>query len=410
MALNLDGIRVVEIAGAAAAPMAGRLLADWGADVIHVEHPATGDTLRHVQVSAGAAGTIGSGAVTIALSDVPYVMLNYNRGKRSLTLDLSLKRGQEIVHKLLENADVFLSNLRPYEVEKWQLEYELLCRTNPRLIYATLNGYGQKGEERNAPGYDIIAAWARTGAQNLVQASGFRPAFLDNMAGMSLAYGIMTALFMRERTGIGQEVSLSLFQTGVFQISYDVAGALVTGKNFEDWAITSREELPNPLAVPYQTKDGRTFRLAMLQPDLYWSRFCAAIERDDLEEDPRFVSFLPRAENHRTLLHILDEVFSGRTLDEWKPRLKEARIPWSPVQTLQELIRDPQARANDFFVPLDDPTYGPVEVVANPIKLGKSQVSVKSAPEFGQHTEEILLEYGYTWDDISEFKSEKVIA
>ena len=175
--LGLEGIRVVEIAGAAAAPMAGRLLADWGADVIHIEHPARGDTLRDVQASAGSTGTIGGGAVTIALSDIPYVMLNYNRGKRSLTLDLSSEQGQEIVHKLLEKADVFVSNLRPYEAEKWKLEYEGLSRVNPRLVYASLNGYGQKGEERNAPGYDAVAAWSRTGAQNLVQASGFRRPF-----------------------------------------------------------------------------------------------------------------------------------------------------------------------------------------------------------------------------------------
>ncbi len=410
MALTLEGIKVVEIAGAAAAPMASRLMADWGADVVHIEHPVTGDTLRHVQATAGSAGTIGGGAVTIALSDIPYVMLNYNRGKRSLAVDLSLERGREIVHKLLENADVFVSNLRPYEVEKWRLEYEALSRLNPRLIYASLNGYGQKGEERNAPGYDIITAWARTGAQNVVQASGFRPAFLDNIAGMSLAYGIMTALFLREKTGIGQEVSLSLFQTGVFQISYDVAGALVTGKNFEEWGITSREDLPNALAVPYQTKDGRTLRLAILQPDLYWPKFCKAIERQDLEHDPRFASFVPRAQNHAALLHILDQVFLGKTLDEWKPRLNEARIPWSAVQTLQELVNDPQARANEFFVSLDHPTHGRVEVVANPVKLSKTKATVHTAPEFGQHTEEILLEHGYTWDDIEQLKREKVIA
>jgi crotonobetainyl-CoA:carnitine CoA-transferase CaiB-like acyl-CoA transferase len=409
MTLVLEGIKVVEIAGAAAAPMAGRLMADWGADVIHIEHPLTGDSLRHVQAAAGPAGTIG-GAVTIALSDIPYVMHNYNRGKRSLTVDLSLQGGQEIIRNLLAKADVFLSNLRPYEIEKWGLHYERLSRTNPGLVCATLTGYGQKGEERNAPGYDIIAAWARTGAPNLVQAAGFRPAFVDNVAGMSLAYGIMMALFMRERTGIGQEVSLSLFQTGVFQLSYDVAGALATGMDFEDWAITSREDLPNPLAVAYETKDARTIRLAMLQPDLYWSRFCSALGREDLERDPRFASFVLRAQNHRALLAILDGVFLSKTLHEWRPRLNEAQIPWSPVQTLQELVKDPQARANDFFVPLDDPTYGQVEVVANPIKLSRTQATVKPAPEFGQHTEEILLECGYTWDEMENFKKDKVIA
>ncbi|MBN2062392.1 MAG: CoA transferase [Deltaproteobacteria bacterium] len=409
MSSALEDLMVVEIAGAAAVPMAGRLLADWGADVIHIENPNTGDALRHVQASAGEVGTIGGGAATIALSDIPYVMLNYNRGKRSLTVDLSTEQGQEIVHRLLEKADVFLSNMRPYEMEKWNLKYDTVNRQNPGLIYASMNGYGQNGEERNAPGYDAIAAWSRTGASNLVQAEGFRPAFMDNVAGLCLAYGIMTALYMREKTGTGQEISLSLFQTGVFQISYDIAGALVTGKNYEEWGITSRENLPNVLALPYRTKDERIIRLSILQPDLYWSRFCSAIEREDLENDPRFESFVPRSENHAVLLEILDAVFLGKTLDEWRPRLNKAGIPWSPVQTLQEVVKDPQARANDFFVPLDHPAHGHVEVVANPIKLSKTSHTVKADPEFGQHTEEILLENGYTWDDIENFKQNKII-
>jgi crotonobetainyl-CoA:carnitine CoA-transferase CaiB-like acyl-CoA transferase len=410
MTTTLEDIKVIEIAGAAAVPMAGRLLSDWGADVVRIEHPATGDAMRHVQASAALAGTMGGGATTIALSEIPYETLNYNRNKRSLTLDLSQERGQEIVHKLVEKADVLLSNMRPYEMAKWKLEYETLSQLNPRLIYASMNGYGQKGTDRNAPGYDIIAAWARSGAQELLQASGFRPAFIDNVGGMSMACGIMTALFIRERTGLGQEVSLSLFQTGVFQISYDVAGALVTGKNFDEWGITDREDFPNVLSIPYQTKDGRTLRLCILQPDLYWSKFCRSIEREDLEHDPRFATFAAKIENNVALLHILDEVFLSKTLDEWRPRLNEAGIPWSPVQTLQELVNDPQARANDFFVPLDHPTYGRIEVVANPIKLSKTPVTVKTAPEFGQHTEEVLLEHGYTWEDIAKFKEEKVIA
>jgi crotonobetainyl-CoA:carnitine CoA-transferase CaiB-like acyl-CoA transferase len=410
MTTTLEDIKVIEIAGAAAVPMAGRLLSDWGADVVRIEHPATGDAMRHVQASAALAGTMGGGATTIALSEIPYETLNYNRNKRSLTLDLSQERGQEIVHKLVEKADVLLSNMRPYEMAKWKLEYETLSQLNPRLIYASMNGYGQKGADRNAPGYDIIAAWARSGAQELLQASGFRPAFIDNVGGMSMACGIMTALFIRERTGLGQEVSLSLFQTGVFQISYDVAGALVTGKNFDEWGITDREDSPNVLSIPYQTKDGRTLRLCILQPDLYWPKFCRSIEREDLEHDPRFATFAAKIENNVALLHILDEVFLSKTLDEWRPRLNEAGIPWSPVQTLQELVNDPQARANEFFVPLDHPTYGRIEVVANPIKLSKTPVTVKTAPEFGQHTEEVLLEHGYTWEDIAKFKEEKVIA
>lgn len=410
MSLSLENIKVIEIAGAAAVPMAGRLLSDWGADVVRVEHPITGDAMRHVQASAKLAGTIGSGATTVAISNIPYEALNYNRNKRSITLDLSLSYGQKIIHKMIEKADVLLSNMRPYEMKKWQLQYETLSQINSKLIFGSLNGYGQKGAERNAPGYDSIAAWARAGMQDLVQASGFRPALIDNVAGMSLAYGVMTALYMRERTGMGQEVSLSLFQTGVFQTSYDIAGALVSGKNYDAWGVTSRDELPNVLAATYKTKDRRTIRLGILQPDRYWIKFCEGIGRKDLENDQRFSTFTARIENSIKLLHILDEVFMSQTLDEWRSRLDKVGIPWAPVQTLQEVVNDPQARANDFFASLDHPTFGRVEVVANPIKLSKATTTVKTAPEFGQHTEEVLLENGYTWDDIEQFKKEKVIS
>jgi len=224
---------------------------------------------------------------------------------------------------------------------------------------------------------------------------------------MALAYGVAIALFVRERTGIGQEVDVSLFQTGVFALSYDISGALVTG---QDRQPIEREEVTNPLTVPYLTKDGRWLRLGMPQADLYWSKFCRALGREDLEHDPRFESFEPRIENHLVLFKIMEEVFLSKTLDEWRVRLTGEGISWGPVQNLPEVVADPQARANDFFVPLDHPTYGRMEVVANPVKLSKTPATVRMpAPEFGQHTEEILLEHGYTWEDIGRFKQSGVI-
>ena len=159
----------------------------------------------------------------------------------------------------------------------------------------------------------------------------------------------------------------------------------------------------------YQTKDGRWLLICVLQPDRYWSRFCQAIERPDLEYDPRFESFEPRIENHVALYHILEEVFLTKTLDEWKSRLRG--IPFAPFQNFVEVINDPQARANDFFVPFDHPTYGRIEVVASPIKLSKTPATIRlPAPEFSQHTEEILLELGYNWGEISRLKDKNVIA
>ena len=425
MALALEGIKVVDVSQVAAAPMAARHLADFGADVIHVEHPLRGDSFRVYQ--AGRGGTTG------VPSEIDYHWENGNRNKRSLSLDLSQEGGREIIYKLLTEADVFVSNLRLFELEKFKLEYDTLRRLNPRLIYGTLTSYGRSGPERNEPGYDATAYWTRAGiphalSQPGIPCVGFRTAIGDNVAALALFSGIMTALYNRERTGVGQQVDVALFQVGVYVLSFDIAGALVTGKDYEDWReqpppemvaeaveATSRigafykSKAPNPLAMGYLTKDLRGILFVALQPDRYWSKFCQAIEREDLEHDPRFNSFEARAENREVLYPILDEVFLSRTYDEWKPRL--VGIPFATRQNLVEVIHDPQARANDYFVPIEHPTYGRMEVIANPVNLSETPATIRMpAPEFSQHTEEVLLELGYTWEDIAQLKEQGIIA
>jgi len=294
------------------------------------------------------------------------------------------------------------------------LEYDILNQLNPRLIYGHLTGYGKKGPDRNAPGYDATAYWARSGIPHRYCESGrapfhISPAFGDNAAALALAFGVMTALYVRKGTGVGQEVDLALFHTGVYQLSFDIAGALVTSQDYEDWRPPSIEDTPNALSNLYQTKDGRWLLLTMVQPDRYWPKFCRAIGREDLEHDPRFETFQPRIDNHVALYRTLQEVFRTRTLAEWKPCLKE--IPYAPFQNFIEVINDPQARANDFFAPIDHPTYGRIEVITNPVKLSKTPATIRMpAPEVGQHTEEVLLEYGYTWEDIARFKEQSIIA
>jgi len=246
MGFALQGIKVLDVSQVAAVPMAARHLADFGADVIHVERPATGDSLRVVQAGMGK---------TFIQSEIDYVWENYNRGKRSVTLDLSQDGGREILYKLAEKADVFLTNFRPFEIKKFKLEYETLNRLNPRLIYGSLTGYGKKGMERDASGYDQSAYWARSGIPHKLAAlaalapgtppSAFLPAFGDSAAALALAYGVMMALFVRERTGVGQDVDVSLFHTGVYQLSFDIAGTLVTQRDCE--RLQSREDSPNPL-------------------------------------------------------------------------------------------------------------------------------------------------------------------
>jgi crotonobetainyl-CoA:carnitine CoA-transferase CaiB-like acyl-CoA transferase len=426
MSNALAGIKVIDVSQVAAVPMAARHLADFGADVLHIENPTTGDSWRIYQAGqdSGRAG---------APSEINYNWENFNRNKRSVTIDISLKGGQEVIYKFVKEADVFLTNLRPFELKRYNLEYETLNKLNPRLIYAALTGFGKKGSEKDAPAYDTTAYWTRSGIPYMLtrpgmSRPGFRPAFGDNVAGLALAYGIMTSLYVREKTGKGQEVDVALFHIGLYQLSFDIAGALVTGLDYEDWrndpppemVATAeaefsplrafyRSKAPNPLSGYYTTKDGRIIVFVILQPDRYWGKFCRAIGREDLENDPRFNTIEGREENNAILYPILDEAFAGKTLDEWKPLLEG--IPYAVHQNMREVINDPQARANDFFVAYDHPTHGRIEAVANPVMLSETPATIRiAAPEFGQHTEEVLLEHGYTWEDIALLKEQGIIA
>ncbi len=412
MGFGLEGIGVIETASGMAGPMAGRLLGDWGAEVIHIEHPTRGDMGR----DTGSLPTIDQANRASGRSipwDIDYSVENHNCNKRGMTLDLSKKNGQKILHRMLGKADVFLANSRPRELKKFNVEYETLHRLNPRLIWANVTGYGMKGPDRDLPGYDFEAFWARSGILRVLLTPEMIPpttpiALGDRVAALAFACGIMTALFVRERTGVGQEVDVSLFNAGVFVNANDIGGALVTGQDRQN---INREDLANVLLGSYKTKDGRWLRIAVHQPDRYWSRLCKSLGREDLEHDPRFETFDDRIENHTALFKVLEQTFLSRTLDEWRVQLTEAGLPWGPIASLPEVIADPQARANDFFVGYNHPTHGRMEIVANPIHLSKTPAGVRMpAPEFGQHTEEILLEHDYTWENIARFKEQGVIA
>lgn len=410
MAFSLEGIKVIETATVYAGPMASRLLSDWGADVIKIENPMSADIARagrsRVQRVAMASGR------TI-FSDIPYVTENLNYNKRGMTLNLAQDSGREIFHRLLEKADVLVTNQLPNVLKKLKLDYETLSQINPRLIQANFTSYGKKGPDKDMGAVDYTGYWARSGYSHVIQKVGMPPIMSpsgsgDSVAALAIAFGIMTALYLRERTGVGQEVDTSLYQSGVFTIFVDIGGALVTGQDRQE---IDRKDMLNVLGTTYQTKDGKWLRFHILAENL-WPTFCQAIERPDLEHDPRFASFELRIENHAALLDVVEQVFLAKTMDEWKVRLSDTNLNWGPLQSLPEVITDPQARANDFFIACDHPTHGRIEYVANPVHLSNTpQKAIRMpAPEVGQHTEEILLEYGYTWEDIGRFKEQGVIA
>jgi len=433
----LKGIKVIDISQVIAVPIAARNLADFGADVIHIEHPKRGDLWRSYLSDVGGTGSVPS--------DINYVWETYNRNKKSLTLDLSTETGREIVHKLVEQADVLVTNLRIWEREKFKLDYETLRKINPKLIYGSITGLGKEGPEKNSPAYDQTVHWYRSGVTYVLtppgaSGIGFRAGFGDTVAGMSLFAGVVTALYAREKTGIGQEVELSLFSTGIYQLSHDVAGALATGTDFREMFSTLfdendprlqkltelwseslkafdrvsdffKENVPNPLAMAYKTKDERIVFLNILTPDSYWTKICRALGKPELENDPRFTAHEVRLENHLDLYHIVKDTIGNMMLEEIKPRLTEAGIPYAVQQKMSEVVNDPQAIANNYFPEFEHPTYGKIRVIANPINLSETPSTLRlPAPEFSQHTEETLLELGYTWEDIVKFKEQGVIA
>jgi len=400
MSYGLEGVKVIETASVAAGPMTGRLLADWGADVIHIDH-----TIRKAQMQRMRANQ--------PRANMNYWAQSTGRNKRGMALNLSTERGREIIVKMLEKADILLSNFRPYELEKFRLDYNTLSKINPRIICANLTGFGSKGPDKDAPAYGPIAGDSRGGMLYSLMFPGGNPpqmsgTLVDYLTGLTLACGISTALYSREKTGVGQLVEASLFQTMVFALSGDIANTLATG---QDRGTVDRRDVARPLTSPYKTKDGRWIYLWIgMGADQVWPRFCRAIEREDLVADERFSTPAQMSQNYLDLYDILDEVFASKTLEEWRPRLNAGDFPWSPIQNFIEVTKDPQARANDFFLPLKMPSGETMEVVANPLKFNRIPDRVITpAPEVGQHTDEILIEYGYNAEDIAKFREEGVI-
>ncbi len=391
-----DGVKVIEMAQWVFVPVAGALLADWGADVIHIE-PTEGDPYRAL-ASQGIGTDRGGVNLSLALA---------NRGKRSIALDIRSEGGRAIMHRLLESADVFLTNMRPKSLQRLGLDAETLAERYPSLVCAMGNGYGVRGPDADQPGYDATAFWARGGMAHMLSPPereypiGQRGAMGDRNGALALAFGVAAALLKRSRTGKGSVVDVSLLATAIWTLSSDVLAALGG-----DTPITASGRGPfvNPLVGAYRTKDGRHIQLVFLQPDRYWFDFCRLIGRKDLSDDPRFADIHVRRENGQACIAALDEEFAKRTLAEWKELLSDLDAPWAPVQSVPELLDDPQVKANGYIgdVVIDgDVAY---RLPAVPVQFDGQSPALRRAPEHGEDTETLLTELGYTWDDITALK------
>ncbi|MEX2236366.1 MAG: CoA transferase [Dehalococcoidia bacterium] len=399
MAGPLEGIKVVELGLWVAGPSAAAILADWGADVIKVE-PPEGDPFRGLFASA-----LGS-----AIPINPPFELD-NRGKRSVAVNLQTDDGREIVRKLVAEADVFVTNMRPRVLQQYGLDYNSLAADYPRLVYCQVTGYGVDHEEENTAAYDVGAFWSRAGIASALTAQGHdlpqqRGGMGDHMTGSNAAGAISAALFARERTGKGQRLSVSLIRVGAYMMGWDISLSMRLGMPIEPY---DRFHAVNPIINCFKSGDGRWFWLLLLQSDRHWPDLCRALEREDLLGDPRFADINVRRETAPELVAELDAVFGGKAMAEWEGRFGANNVWWAPVNSIAEVVQDPMAEAAGVFVDVPGPD-GPVRMVATPAHFfGTPWEPTTMAPELGQNTEEVLLELGYDWDAIIKLKESKAI-
>jgi len=394
----LEGIRVVEMATYIAAPAAGGMMADWGADVIKVEG-RDGDPIRHFFSNIGR-----------EMEENPVFDMD-NRGKRSIALDFSKPQGAEAVHKLLENADVFLTNLRPGSLKRAGLDWDTLHKQFPKLIYATVTGYGIEGPEADRPGFDIAAFWSRAGVGRLFAPKGedpvpLRTAFGDHVTGQATAAGICAALVERGRTGIGRLVETSLLRTGIYSLGSDMAIQLHFGRVA---STKRREEAINPVNNFFKTKDDFWLCLVPRQGSKDWPDVCEALGHPEWLEDPRFGSSKSRREHGADLVGMMDAAFAEHTLEDWHARLDNAHLVWAPVQTPKQVVEDPQAHAAGAFTEMPTQSGGTMKTLASPVRFHGADDGPKGpSPLAGQHTDEVLLEAGYSADEIEKLKVAEV--
>ncbi|KIF66829.1 CoA-transferase [Streptomyces sp. AcH 505] len=405
MAGVLQGVRVVEIASWTFVPSTGAVLADWGADVIKVEDVRGGDPGRSLVISGLRRDE--------AKADRDFMMEIGNRGKRSIGIDLRTEKGREILARLVKKADVFLTNWLPEARGRLKIDVADIRAINPDIIYARGSGHGPQGPQAHQGGFDAASYMARGSvAFALTPPESGRPiaqtpAFGDLPSGMTLAGGIAGALYRRLATGTPSVVDVSLLAQAVWTMSPDIMAAEFFG--VERTATTDSSQSPNPVVQKYRTSDGRWVQLVFLQPDRYWAPFVRRIGRPDLADDERFTPSAQLIANTAAATAELNTTFAEHDLEHWTKVLAEEEGVWAVVASPRDVLSDPQALANNYFIDNVDESGAEYKMAGSPVQFDETPPAPARSPEHGEHTEEILLESGYGWAEITEAKDSGVV-
>ncbi len=404
----MKGVRILEVAEHTFVPAASAILADWGAEVIKIEHVERGDAMR---------GLASSGVMSMGGS-VHVLLEHSNRGKKSIGVDLTTEKGVELVHRLAATSDVFLTNKLPGVRKKLRMEVDDIRAHNPDIIYVAGTGGGERGPDADRGGYDFLSYWCRGSsamgctppdAENLAMQPA--PGYGDSIGGMTIAGGIMGALFHRERTGEAVSVDVSLLGVGLWAMSPAVALSLQTGFPWRPPAAGSGGGGPsNPLVGTYKTEDGRFLAFTCLQGFHYWPAACRAIGREELITDERFTSHELLSANAGVARDILTEVFEAAPLAEWQERLAGFEGQWSFAQDSLEVVDDPQVEANGYVGETSTAAGVPFRLVTTPVQFGGTPAPPKRAPDFNEHCEEILASIDCDTETMLELKIEGVVA